>query len=676
LSKQRQSTSISRWIFWAGAAIIVGVGIALRLIALGSHPYGLYQDEAVNGLDALRVLDGYHPLYFPANNGREPLFIYLMAATVGLFGPTALGVRAAAAILGILTLPAAYLMGEAWANKRVGGLSAAILAGMVWHVHLSRVGFRAVALPLFSALALGLGAVGLRRGSKWAMVGAGLAWGLSFYTYLPARFTPLALGLMLLYGWLWQRDWLRERWPLLAWAGGAALIVSLPLIVLTIRQPDLVFGRGGQVGIWQESVNQGHLLATAARHTIRTLGMFVWRGDTIWRHNVPGRPVFDPLLSTAFVGGVALGVIHWRKQPALALSLIWVAVMMLPTILAEDAPHFLRGVGVLPVVVLIPACALDAAADWAHGRFGVQCWIEAVGLIAILALSIALTANAYFVCRGDSIERAAPNEYTGCYRGDPVLGYFFQAAATDLAGAINDAEGAIYLDRRLWDGFPSVRFLVTDGDRVRLYGEGEQLERAAPPFSLIAWPHADLSPVLSAIPDHSAVEVIPGPFTRGDLEPEPYRLFVRWTVSELEEAPPALAAFENGIELIDVQSAQGDDSLAITLRWRAENRPSAPVQAFVHLLDAGSSTTLAQVDEPPGSIYYPPLSWGAGSVIIHHVILPTMGIDTELAEGLFEGHLLIGLYDPVTNTRLHLTYTSAMQRDEALLLPVAGQLTR
>jgi hypothetical protein len=326
------------------------------------------------------------------------------------------------------------------------------------------------------------------------------------------------------------------------------------------------------------------------------------------------------------------------------------------------------------VAVLIPACALDAAADWAHDRFAVPRRVESVGLTAILALSAALTADAYFVCRGGPVERTAPNEYTGCYRGDPVLGYFFQAAATDLAGTINDAEGTVYLDRRLWDGFPSVRFLVTDGDRVRLYEEGEQLDRAVPPFSLIAWPYADLTSTLNVIPPNTAVEVVPGPLTRGDLEPEPYRLFVRWTVSELGDSPPALAAFENGIELVDVQAAQGEDSLQVTLRWRAENRPAAPVQAFVHLLDADQSTTLSQVDEPPGSIYYPPLSWGTGSVIIHQVMLPT--VDVGLAEGLFAGYLSIGLYDPDTNTRLHLTHTSATQRDEALLLPVAGQLTR
>ncbi len=42
-------------------------------------------------------------------------------------------------------------------------------------------------------------------------------------------------------------------------------------------------------------------------------------------------------------------------------------VMLVPTILAEDCPHFLRAVGVLPVAAVYPALGLE----WAHGRLRV-----------------------------------------------------------------------------------------------------------------------------------------------------------------------------------------------------------------------------------------------------------------------------------------------------------------
>jgi len=65
---------------------VTALAAALRFFALGEIPPGLYHDEAFNGLDALRVLAGHWPVYFAANRGREPLFIYLIAATVGLLG--------------------------------------------------------------------------------------------------------------------------------------------------------------------------------------------------------------------------------------------------------------------------------------------------------------------------------------------------------------------------------------------------------------------------------------------------------------------------------------------------------------------------------------------------------------------------------------------------------------
>jgi len=137
---------------------VTALAAAVRIFALGEIPPGLYHDEAFNGLDALGVLAGRWPVYFAANRGREPLFIYVIAATVGLLGRTPGALRLAAALCGTLTIPATYLMARAWFNQRVALLSAAVLATTLWHVHLSRIGFRAVTLPLTTALALWLGA--------------------------------------------------------------------------------------------------------------------------------------------------------------------------------------------------------------------------------------------------------------------------------------------------------------------------------------------------------------------------------------------------------------------------------------------------------------------------------------------------------------------------------------
>ena len=92
--------------------LILLLAAFLRIWQLDSLPPGLYHDEAYNGLDALSLSEGklfpqfyegwelYQqdahadnpavesrwPPFFEGNYGREPLHIYLMAASIRLFG--------------------------------------------------------------------------------------------------------------------------------------------------------------------------------------------------------------------------------------------------------------------------------------------------------------------------------------------------------------------------------------------------------------------------------------------------------------------------------------------------------------------------------------------------------------------------------------------------------------
>ena len=69
----------------------IAVGAYLRFRNLGQIPPGLHFDEAANGMDGLNVWKGQLHIFFPANNGREPLFLYLVAVAVRIFGNTAAG---------------------------------------------------------------------------------------------------------------------------------------------------------------------------------------------------------------------------------------------------------------------------------------------------------------------------------------------------------------------------------------------------------------------------------------------------------------------------------------------------------------------------------------------------------------------------------------------------------
>ncbi|MEJ2748415.1 MAG: glycosyltransferase family 39 protein, partial [Anaerolineae bacterium] len=333
----------------------------LRFWQLGKLPPGLYRDEAFNGLDALRVLNGQHAIFFPANNGREPAYIYLTALFVGLLGRSALAVRLGAAVTGTLTTLLVYKLAQTWYGRIPAFFAAFTWAVTLWPIHLSRIGLRPILLAPLLAATLWLGTLAYRQQKSWLWLLAGLVYGAAYYTYLAVRFTPVLLLALAVY-LMWRGRW-RRLWPGVVWFGLGTAVALTPFAILTLQQPDILLGRTGQVSILNTAVNGGHLWSTLWQQTGRALGMFLWRGDTILRHNPAGRPVFDWFMALPFLVGLGWCVKNWRRPAAMAL-LLWTAVMLGPTILAADTPHFLRASGLLPGVVILPAIGLAQIWQW------------------------------------------------------------------------------------------------------------------------------------------------------------------------------------------------------------------------------------------------------------------------------------------------------------------------
>jgi 4-amino-4-deoxy-L-arabinose transferase-like glycosyltransferase len=626
---------------WAGLLLIVAIGAALRFYQLGELPNGLYQDEAYNGLDAVQVLGGWRPLYFPANNGREPFFIYLVSASVAVFDRTPLAVRLPAAMLGTLLIPATYVLGRGLYDRRVGLLAAAIAAFTFWPIALSRIGLRAGALPVFMALSLGLAAWGWRlppgHPRRMPLIAlAGALYGFTFYTYLAARFTPLALFALLILWYIARRSTFPHP-RLLAAFGLPAIVVALPLAVAALWQPEIALGRAGQVSILNPDINHGDLWGTLFHNLWAALGMYTWRGDDIARHNLPGRPVFDPLLGLLFWAGVFVAVrMAWRRRSMSAsLILIWTAVLLVPTVLAEDTPHFLRAVGVLPVIFLFPAIAMAEAGSWLAARLRTR-WALPVLATGLLAISLGWTARDYF----------------WVYANQPDTAYLFQSAATELAQSsgvyLKGGSGRrLLLDRRFWNSFASVRFLLPEQPGLEFYTEGEALAQATGPMRLVAWPYEGLRPALGALPAGSLITPESGPLYRGDLEPEAYPLYARY---DAEICPPAicdgrpLAEFAGGYQLLSATTQPGGDGLELV--WSAAANGGA-LQVFVQALD-GNGAIAAQADGPLGTELYPSDWWRPGEIV--REVRKFRWAHPENAGGIVE--IRIGLYDPVTNARL------------------------
>ena len=636
---------------WA-LLLALATAVLLRFWRLGSYPPGLYRDEAFNGLDALGVLDGQFALFFSANNGREPAYIYLTAVAVSFLGRTPLAVRLGAAIVGSATTFFSYKLAQTWFDEKTAVYTAWLWAITLWPIHLSRIGLRPILLPIMLALTFWLGTQAYRQKANRLWLLAGICYGLSYYTYLASRFSPILLALILFYLWWQKRPW--PRWRELGYFAAGTAATLAPLMGWIAQNPDQILGRSNQVSILNPIINGGDLWGTLWQHIGQGLALFIWQGDTILRHNPAGRPLFDWLMALPFLIGVAVCFYRW-KRPSAAILLLWSLTMLGPTILAEDTPHFLRAVGILPAVIIFPAIGLTHLTNWLtpsppHPVTPSPLRPLAPSLLApsllapsLLALSLLLTINAYQQ-----------------YNQNPEVALLFEAAALELAQEINqeDAKTAVYLDQWFWDeaegGWPTIPF-ITDLDEVHLYRPEFGVAAAAPsqPVSIYGWQFGSLDFVPSLIQAPTRVNVQSGRLARGDLEEKAYPLYIHFQTSSQPLASQNLATFGDQFILHDVAifpngepRAAQSNQLRVSLFWEAQTAVQSNWTVFIHVIN-DQGTLILQDDAPFAAGLWANEWWRPGLIIQdNHLLSTSAPLDLQTS------HFIIGIYDPATAVRL------------------------
>jgi len=406
---------------------ILLVAAFFRLHRLEEAPPGLQHDEVFHGHDASVVLQGAHRIYFESNAGNEPLFVYLVAGTIALFGTNYLGIRLAAVLCGLATVIFTHLLARKAFGYRVALLTSAGLAVSFWPVFVSRVGLRAASLPPMAAAAAYFLWAGLRQpkaGRRWWVhfALAGVSLGGTLYTYPASRMIPLIFYLFVLYLALFHRPLLLERWKGFLLFFALAAFVSVPIGVYIWTHPQ------ADVRLQQLSQPLGLLAQGDPRlvikSTLDTLKMFTLRGDPVWRYNLAGRPVFEPLSGVLFYLGLALALLCWR-QPRYAFLLLWLPLALAPSMITDCAPSFLRASGALPVVYVFPALAVEAVWCWLEGRFGQR---AGYGLVAVLLLLLA--GNAWWTYR----------DYFTIWAKQPEVRFVYQTDLTEVAHYLDESD--------------------------------------------------------------------------------------------------------------------------------------------------------------------------------------------------------------------------------------------
>lgn len=379
--------------------IIIGIAVFFRLWKLDSLPPGLYPDVAMNGTNAIQAINQQdYRVFYPENNGREGLFMNLIAFSFQAFGIHMWSLRIVGSLIGIGTVVGIYFLTKTiitlstysslsqYSNQRlrkesiIALLSTFFIATSFWHVNFSRIGFRAIMVPFvmvwcFYFLLRWWNVVIQKSKFKTLRyilpIFAGIFFGVGFHTYIAFRFAPFIVMILaftqLIY--LLKNKYYKN---IIQWFLGyivfsiTAIFVMSPLLLYFYQNPQDFMGRAGQVSIFE----QPNPLSALAESLIKTIGMVNIYGDPNWRHNYSGSPLLYWPIGIFFLAGLFQCMVlpikrffkklipddryHVLDTRSSIFIMSWLILILAPSYLtAEGLPHALRSIGAIPPIMIL-----------------------------------------------------------------------------------------------------------------------------------------------------------------------------------------------------------------------------------------------------------------------------------------------------------------------------------
>jgi 4-amino-4-deoxy-L-arabinose transferase-like glycosyltransferase len=661
-------------------ALLIGIIVLaafLRLYRINELPPGCNYDQSAYGVDALRIVRGEgFPIFFESNFGREPLFSYLVAACFLIMGIGPTAIRVASALVGILTVPAVYLLAQelfldedGWA--RWGGLLAAFsVAISYWDLTFSRFGLRAILVPLCETMTFYFAWRGLRTGSRRSFVGAGVFLGLSLYTYQAARAVPVLVLLMVLYQAVLTRLSLRQHLLNLVLLFTVGLLVFAPLGFYFLRHPGSASLRVGQtlvVGTEEEEAPEE--IRTLADKLVENLLMFNVRGEDDPRYNLAGRPALNPFLSVLFLLGLGVSLLRIRRA-LYSFLLTWLAAMLAPAILAEHGSNFKRAIGDTPAVALL--VAVGALWLWDAIQRGTSRLSPSWGRRLRTGAAIALTGC--FLLSGLLVYR----DYFLVWGQDPTLFTHMEAGQA----AIGEYVGQLPPDEQVYlSPVPADHQSVVFASGIRPGMKAFNGRRA---LVLPALLEHDVTYVIVPGEDKTSLDRLAVAYPAGGIVAEgpdqygtPYFLAFHvpaGTAAQISPLYPRQSTWDETIRLwgydLDAAEYPAGSEIDLILYWQALAPMQFSYTAFTHLLGPYNPATggplWAQDDSEPGWRSYPTTLWAPGEIVLdrHTLVIPA-----DTSPGLYQ--IEVGWYYWVTQERLLVHDNGGSTADHLIL----GQVT-
>lgn len=653
--KRLDSAPVRRRIIYIGLLGVILLAAWLRFSEIATLPPGMHFDLAFNAFDIARLYLSDWRIFFPANTGREPLYIYFQALVTLAFGLTPFALQLTSALIGVVTIPLLYRFTfRLYSSRTIAFLAALFAAISFWHIFYSRLGLRVILLVPFTILCFWMLWEAVTRLEMRFFAATGVALALAQYTYLAARLIPIALAIVFFWA-LWTdrtnaKVYLRGG----AIAALVAILLTLPLGYYFWQNPDEFFSHSAQISLLNPEIGGENPTVALLQNGLALLGMFLFSGDPAVIRNLPGRPVFDPFLGILFVAGtvVWLYTLVAPRSTRIArmravLALAWVGVLMVASLFSTGAPSFIRLLAIFPVVMILPAWGADALLKRLHGTAR---YVGFTGIALVVLLSATSTYRDYF---------AGFANYPGLY-------YWFDQDKIEIADWINtNAQSApVYLAPLLYQQ-GTIAFLT----RNTLFKSFDSRD------TLILPPQDHGDAIYYAFPTEQEMRIetlarrLPGG-ERADLygpNAAPILLVYRIAQDKVPRSGAALdavslstlrepavskdAVWQDGIHLSGMRveaGGEGKRRLDVTLYLDALQAIQRDYTFSIKVRDANGDV-VGQEDKMPGSNSFPTRWWSAGETIIER-FYP----EFEDCVSDAEYTITLEIYDPATGSVLSL----------------------
>jgi 4-amino-4-deoxy-L-arabinose transferase-like glycosyltransferase len=504
---------------WLALFGVLALAALFRFHLIAEKPYGVWYDEAENALEATHIVrdPSYRPVFVAGLSQMPALPFYYFAPFVATLGSNVLAVRVATTLAALAAVAACWLLARALFGRAEGLIAAALLAVSRWHITFSRFGMTMIFMSLFVPLTLYLFVRSQRRQSARTAALAGLALGLGLQFYYAMQAIAGVLVFNLGHRLVLPRIRRARALGLFLVTVAAAAFVYAPVLQYAAKHRHEFAERMATVSIvpsgspaqlarlfLEDSPKRRETLAKLHTTLERHARMFHLEGDSNGRHNLPGRPMLDPLSGLLFVVGLCWTLVRIR-DPRSSLLLLWFVAALAPGVfsLEFEAPQAARTFGVTPLLAIFAALPL-AQASRALAASSERARSACAALVPALCVGVVAVGTWH--------------TYFSVQLFDPAVWSAFSIQETKIAHVVRDeGRGAdVWVPETLLDtptqelilgrhlqakAFRAGRDLplVPDGRRALLFVLGEEKDAIHRLQSY--YPHASLTPFGPPRPD-------------------------------------------------------------------------------------------------------------------------------------------------------------------------------